>query len=185
MKFQIGDRVSFVDEVGFGYIQKILNDAYVIVDEHGFEWEMKADELILDDLELKKSYKYDDFEIDNKKSLDEANLGRYRDLQEPLHLPKGRKDYLEIDLHIHELVRHISHLSNHEMVSIQIDHFKRFFEMAKENKCHKLIVIHGLGQGALKSEIRNILNASKNCSYRDADYRKYGLGATEINLWYN
>ena len=187
MSFKIGDKVRFLNEVGEGSIHDMQGDRYIVVDEHGFEWEMGAGEIVADTPHLNKEYNRDNSELDFKRALDlprtfkdesDAELQQYISVQ-------GKKSHLEIDLHIQELVNHISHLSNYEIVTIQVNHFLRFFKLAKKQKYQKLIVIHGLGQGVLRAEIRSILDAAENCSYRDADFKKYGLGATEINLWYN
>ena len=187
MSFKIGDKVRFLNDVGEGSIHDIRGDRYVVSDEHGFEWEMDENEIVATTPHLDREYNRENAEMDFKRALDLPKViqnGNDADMEEYIST-QGKNAYLEIDLHIQELVNHISHLSNYEIVTIQINHFMRFFKMAKKQKYQKLIVIHGLGQGVLRSEIRAILDAADNCTYRDADFKKYGLGATEITLWYN
>ena len=44
----------------------------------------------------------------------------------------------------------------------------------------KLIVIHGVGEGILREEVRKVLQFYDNVQFHDADMRKYGVGATEV-----
>lgn len=187
MSFKIGDKVRFLNEVGEGSIHETRGDRYVVLDEHGFEWEMGENEIVAEAPHLDKEYNRENSELDLKRAIDlpkVLEIGNDREMEQYMS-KQGRNTYLEIDLHIQELVNHISHLSNYEIVTIQVNHFMRFFKMARKEKYQKLIVIHGLGQGVLRSEIRAVLDAASNCTYRDADFKKYGLGATEITLWYN
>lgn len=187
MSFKIGDKVRFLNEVGEGVIHDIIGERYVVADEHGFEWEMSEDEIVADASHLDKEYNRENPEMDFKRAIDLPRVvvtGNDTEMEQYIS-KQGKKTYLEIDLHIQELVNHISHLSTYEIVTIQVNRFMQFFKLAKKERYQKLIVIHGLGQGVLKSEIRAILDAADNCTYRDADFKKYGLGATEITLWYN
>ena len=49
----------------------------------------------------------------------------------------------------------------------------------------KLIIIHGVGEGVLKDEVRLFLSKKEGIEYFDADYREYGKGATAVELRYN
>jgi dsDNA-specific endonuclease/ATPase MutS2 len=44
-------------------------------------------------------------------------------------------------------------------------------------------VIHGVGNGKLKSEIIEILKTIDDISFYDASYKNYGYGATEIMIY--
>ena len=48
-----------------------------------------------------------------------------------------------------------------------------------------MIVIHGYGEGILKNEIKNFLKALHYVDFYEADYKRYGQGATEIEVMYN
>lgn len=185
MVFNIGDRVVLLNEVGGGIIKSFSGNVYTIIDEDGFERELCAGDFIVANNLLYQNLDFENTELQEKLSADLPKQSICREGEKQIPPPRHKNDCLEIDLHIQELVDHISHLTNYEIVTIQLKHFMQFLEEAREKKYQKLIVIHGLGQGVLKSEIRDILNKLKNCSYRDADFTKYGLGATEINLWYN
>jgi DNA-nicking Smr family endonuclease len=44
----------------------------------------------------------------------------------------------------------------------------------------KLIVIHGVGEGILREEVRRMLQYYDGVQFHDADMRRYGTGATEV-----
>lgn len=90
---------------------------------------------------------------------------------------------MEIDLHIEELLDEYGNMSNYEIVQIQLNAFQQAINTAIKENYRRLIVIHGIGSGKLKQEVRNLLTASYPKFYfYDASYSKYGQGATEIIL---
>ena len=91
----------------------------------------------------------------------------------------------EIDLHIGELVEDYYLLENAEMLRIQLDYFSKCLNQAYINKIPKLIFIHGVGNGVLKSEIIKVLKTYDNLHYFDASMAKYGVGATEVYINHN
>ncbi len=87
---------------------------------------------------------------------------------------------MEINLHIEELIDNYEGMSNAEIVIVQLKHFQNALDTAVNEHFRKLVVIHGVGNGRLKQEVRNILASHKNLQFYDASYSKYGFGATEI-----
>lgn len=88
----------------------------------------------------------------------------------------------EVDLHIHELVDSYKHLSNAQILSIQMDHMQQKLNKAITNRVKKIIFIHGVGNGVLKSEIIKVLKTYDHIAYYDAKYNRYGFGATEVSI---
>jgi len=89
----------------------------------------------------------------------------------------------EVDLHIEKLTDQWQHLSNFEIMTIQLNTFEKYLELAIAHHQHNLIVIHGVGTGKLKDEIHEILNARREVrSYINQYDPRYGYGATEIFL---
>jgi hypothetical protein len=88
----------------------------------------------------------------------------------------------EVDLHIEELVDNVVGLSNHEMLSIQLEKFEKELDAAIANGIKRVIFIHGVGNGRLKHEIHRILKDTRGVSFQDASYKLYGFGATQVNI---
>lgn len=87
---------------------------------------------------------------------------------------------MEINLHIEELLDNYKGMSNAEIILVQLKHFQNALDIANTEHYRKLIVIHGVGNGRLKHEVRAILASCNNLKFYDASYSKYGFGATEI-----
>ena len=84
----------------------------------------------------------------------------------------------DIDLHIEELTSDFSGLSNAEIITIQLQHFRKELDKAILRKAQRIVFIHGVGNGRLKAEIRKELKEA-GIKFRDADPSRYGAGATE------
>ncbi|MBL7883158.1 MAG: Smr/MutS family protein, partial [Bacteroidia bacterium] len=94
--------------------------------------------------------------------------------------PHNRNLVMEIDLHIDELVDDTRGMSNLQIITIQTKAFQNALELAISKKYHKLIVIHGVGNGVLKNEICKIIKNVYELPYADASLAMYGKGATQI-----
>jgi Smr domain-containing protein len=90
-----------------------------------------------------------------------------------------------IDLHIEKLTDSWKHLSNFEILTIQLKTFEKFYDLAVAHYQPSLIVIHGVGIGKLRDEIHDILRTKKEVSSFINQYHpNYGYGATEIFFSY-
>jgi hypothetical protein len=90
-----------------------------------------------------------------------------------------------IDLHIEKLSDNWKHLTNFEILTIQLKSFEKYYELAVAHRQPSLTVIHGLGTGKLKDEIHEILKTKKEVkSFINQYNANYGYGATEIYFQY-
>ena len=71
-------------------------------------------------------------------------------------------------------------MNNYDILNLQMETAKRQLEFAIKNKMPKVVFIHGVGEGVLKAELDFLLGRYENIKFQDADYQKYGLGATEV-----
>ena len=96
------------------------------------------------------------------------------------------KGIAEVDLHIDELVESIEGKNNLELLTIQLQYFKDCLEACISKRFTKVIFIHGVGNGKLKTEVRQILKDSyPKFPVYDASMAKYGQGATEVVIYQN
>jgi hypothetical protein len=96
--------------------------------------------------------------------------------------PRKKAPTIEIDLHINQLVESVIGLSNAEILQIQMDVFHKTMTNAIMNKAGKVILIHGIGNGTLKSALRESLDVQYKLNYEDASFKEYGFGATMVIL---
>lgn len=91
-----------------------------------------------------------------------------------------------VDLHIHELIDNHAGMSNAEILEIQMKHFRKAMDEAIQKHIKKLILVHGVGQGTLKQDIRMELEKDfKSFEFQDASFKEYGYGATLVLIRQN
>jgi len=96
---------------------------------------------------------------------------------------KKKKEIMEVDLHIHELIDDETGLSNGDKLELQMKKFEESIAEALEQKIKRIVFIHGVGQGTLKYEILRKLDRNyPDLRYQDASYKEYGYGATMVIL---
>lgn len=176
--FCVGQQVGFLKEKGTATILEITGKRARIEDSDGFDRWVGINELI--------RLHATSFEIDEEqlavndpevqKGVIKSRLERKREISKQ-HL--GQIEW-ELDLHIEELVDSLSGLSSTDMLLRQMATFKAKFRKAKDQRVNKLVVIHGVGEGVLKNEIRIFLSKQEQIEFFDADFSKYGSGATEV-----
>lgn len=91
----------------------------------------------------------------------------------------------EVDLHIGELVDNFTNLEKADLLNIQLDYFKKCLEQAEKEHLSKIIFIHGIGNGKLKTEITKHLEKTNGIAFHDAPFARYGMGATEVVYYRN
>lgn len=180
MNYKVGEKIGFLFEKGGGTIVKIESESKItVLDDSGFDRIMSKTEIVkIHSID----YKLESFtnNINDDESLSTAN---YFVSKEKLNGSRKSSDVWEIDLHIEELLDSHIGLSNTEILVKQMTEFRSFFKKAQEKMISKLIIIHGVGEGVLKNEIRTFLSKKENIEYFDASYLEYGKGATEVRLY--
>ena len=245
-KFQIGDKVKFLNSIGGGVVTKITNDFIFVRDDTGFDMPMPANELIrMADMngvgkvfnqdvpgklpsaeeaklaaeaeskaaaketalnrKLKEKFTGSADDIDVEKLRDENKKLRSQvaNLQDQVNSLKTRLTQLqtrnarelnnnvllqhivrpgeaEVDLHVEALSEHPERLTDIEKHELQKRYFRTCLNHALLNGVKKVVFIHGVGRGVLKSEIQNELDQYDNIQYVDAPMSLYGVGATEV-----
>ncbi len=85
-----------------------------------------------------------------------------------------------VDLHIEELIKDPTGMSNAQIISYQLNHFQKELDRALLDKLHKITFIHGVGSGVLRSSIREELKKYPAIRFQDAPPEQFGYGATEV-----
>lgn len=183
MNFEIGNKVSVLDEDLSGKIIRIQGNNITLETDDGFEMSFNAQELVVikNETELKaKSFMDVSFnevlkeKEDSKRKL--SNKKKVKERFEPI---------MEVDLHIHQLTDKSGRMSNHDMLTLQLDTARKQLEFAIRKRIQKMVFIHGVGEGILKIELEYLFGRYPNVKYYDANYQKYGLGATEVYIFQN
>ena len=178
--FNIGDSVAVLDDDVRGIVSKVDSNSISIIDETGMEFLYLATELVkLDGNEeqLTKFNQANNYLLQNK-SIEKVPK------KSKIFKKSKNEVVFEVDLHINQLVKSTIGMDNYDMLNIQLDTAKRKLEYAIQKKISKVVFIHGVGEGVLKSELLFLLQ-KYSVKYYDASYQKYGLGATEVYIFQN
>ena len=181
-KFEIGDKVAVLDDDISGVVIKVQNNEISVETTDKFVMTFFVNELV---------------KINNSNELSgffsTQSLGSVlKDKEEPkkrsfVKEKRSRKDefVLEVDLHIAKLVPSKRGMSNYDILTLQMETAKRQLDFAIKNRMPKVVFIHGVGEGVLKAELDFMLGRYDTISFQDANYQKYGLGATEVYIKQN
>ena len=181
-KFEIGDKVAVLDDDISGVVIKVQNNDISVETTDNFVMTFFVNELV---------------KINNSNELSgffsTQSLGSVlKDKEEPkkrsfVKEKRSRKDefVLEVDLHIEKLVPSKRGMSNYDILTFQMEHAKHKLDFAIKNRMPKVVFIHGVGEGVLKAELDFMLGRYDTISFQDANYQKYGLGATEVYIKQN
>jgi dsDNA-specific endonuclease/ATPase MutS2 len=166
MIFKPGDKVSILNESGFFIFLNDKNNRALIQDENGFERIVDYRFLLI----------YNVFQVTDTYLKDEDRILKKPTLKIPSTIP-------EIDLHIEVLLENSSKLSAHEKFLFQLDIFKKFTNKMLTERQSKFVVIHGAGEGKLKSEIQSLLQSRKGFRMHDKHVSNGKVGASLIEVF--
>ena len=168
-----GDKVSVLDDAIDGVVVDSKGSDITIETTDGFTLTFKSNELI------KIGSNTMNFSFNKNQVISEKEVAK------PNYINKEKKSKKEIpapefDLHIEKLVKNHKAMSNYDILTTQMETAKRHIEFAIRNRIPKIVFIHGVGEGVLKSDLDFLLGRYDKVVFQDANYQKYGQGATEV-----
>ena len=182
MMLNRGDAVTVLDEDLKGIVVNIVGETVTIETNEGFELEFSKRELIKteSDTVLQSN-------VFSSASLEEA-VSQKEIFKKKSNKIKSKERFqptFEVDLHIHQLTNSARGMTNHDMLTLQLDTAKRQLDFAISKRIQKVVFIHGKGDGILKLELEYLFGRYNNIKFYEANYQKYGLGATEVYIYQN
>lgn len=180
MCFEIGNNVVALDDAIKGKVVGFLGEMIVVKDGEGLEYNFYKNEIVKVDVEQRELSKYLNI---NNTILKDKLKGEKKKVKK--NFVKIKKEVvMEVDLHIEKLLKSVKGMDNYDILSYQINVAKQKVEYCIQKKISKLVFIHGVGEGVLKTELGYLLN-NYPVKYYEASYNKYGLGATEVYIYQN
>jgi len=177
--FNKGDQVSVLDEDVNGIVVSVKDKQITIETTDGFVMTYFVNELL-------KTHNSNNL-MKTIGRIDVVGIAKEKEIPKPRSFVKEKKDKREIpapefDLHIEKLVPNKRGMSNYDILTLQTETAKRHIEFAIRNRIPKIVFIHGVGEGVLKSELDFLLGRYDNIAFQDGNYQKYGQGATEVYI---
>ena len=175
--FNKGDKVSVLDDAVDGVVLSVKDKIITIETVDGFVMNFAANELI--------KIGGSDNLLDGIKGFNINEIKKEKEIPKPRSFVKEKKDKNEMpvpefDLHIEKLVPNKRGMSNYDILTLQAETAQRHIEFAIRNRIPKIVFIHGVGEGILKAELDFLLGRYDNIVFQEANYQKYGQGATEV-----
>lgn len=177
-----GDKVQVLDENVEGLVLDVKGTSVLIETTDGFDLQY----------EMKDLLKVKDVAVLDQGSSRGAIEDALFDKKSPpkrsfVKEKKSRKEtfILEVDLHIEKLTPHHHRMENFDMLNLQVDTARGQLEFAISKRIPRIVFIHGIGEGVLKSELEFLFSRYHEVILEDANYQKYGLGATQIYIKQN
>lgn len=167
--FEPGQLVVFLFEKGGGTVVSQENKLIKVLDDDGFIRTFSSNEIApkIGDLRIN-----DHVVLKDQKSIKRKTNEQTKD-------PGDR-----IDLHASELFADESAYSAGEIRQRQLSVFKAFMKKSLELKRRNLLIIHGVGEGVLREDVRSYLNGIEGAEYWDEQYQLNGAGATRVRIRY-
>ena len=182
MRIKLGDKVETIDDEIVGKVTNIIGNEVTIEDTDGFEMQFHANELLV--LESSDSIEKAILNTDIESVKKEKELLK----RKPISAAKPKERHaakFQVDLHIHHLTDSTKGMTNFDMLNLQLDTARRQLEFAIKKRIPKMVFIHGVGEGVLRQELETLLGRYNNVQFYDADYKTYGIGATEVRIFQN
>lgn len=178
IKFQPGDKVAAINELIEGVVVSINDSIITIESEDGFLLEFTENELIIinDVADFKKKITVG---IQSAIKDKESNAKKKKP---KLIVNKKNIPAMEVDLHIEKLISNTRGLDNYDILNIQVETARRQLDFAISKRIQRVIFIHGVGEGVLKSELESLFRRYEFIKHYEADLQKYGRGATEVYI---
>jgi len=177
---EVGQIVAVIDDTIKGVVVKIMANGITIETDDGFLMTFETSELVVITGDQKEFSKYID--IKNEVLIEKERSSVKK--KSSKRLKSRERPPLEVDLHIHQLTKSTRGMTNHDMVTLQIDTARRQLEFAIKKNIQRVVFIHGVGEGVLQKEIEYLLGRY-NVSVQPASFQKYGFGATEVYIYQN
>ena len=165
-----GERVCMLDEDRAGTVLKVQEESVLVEWDDGFDQWVEVSDLV------KENGFIDPVQIGSPEAF-----GKEGD--RPSVKPWPSDERALVDLHTGAFLFSTRGMNDHEILMEQMNELRSAFEKAKRERKRRLIIIHGVGSGRLRSEVERYLNRQQGIEFYDASYREFGHGATEVRFY--
>lgn len=179
-----GDYVQVLDENEEGIVIAVKQDVITIETKDGFMLNYQANELLRIEKEQIVDFKSATSKGSVQNALDEK-VGPIKRSFVKERKSKKEEFILEVDLHIEKLIKNHQRMEKYAILDLQLDTARGQLEFAIHNRIPRMVFIHGVGEGILKTELEFLFSRYPEIIFEDANYQKYGVGAMQIYIKQN
>lgn len=168
MSFKKGETVSILTETGTFMVLEVGAHRSILQDENGFERQV-PNSLIVPRHKVSGHVHQKDAEVITPRTPNS-----------PSKTPNRNQEFPCIDLHAESLG--ISHIPPKDILPRQLACCREFLNTCLRDRKPKIMIIHGVGDGTLRTAVRKMLSGKEGVSFHDAVYSVRGIGATWVEL---
>ena len=165
MQFEPLEEVSILNESGIYRVLRIEAAFFYLLDEHDFERKVSHEFVV----------RRQKFQVNKIIQKDETERNTTKKAVKNQEIPS-------IDLHHHALNLDERILTKHEILTAQTDAFKHFCNLMIQKKVKRFRVVHGIGEGRLKSELRTLIHGKEGISMHDDQVSRGRVGASLVEI---
>jgi dsDNA-specific endonuclease/ATPase MutS2 len=172
LHLKIGDIIVLKNNRTKASILLFIGDRKVkIKDEDAFEYIVNRSDIVAIDKDTDNYEAYGtSFEVK------ESDLKKDKN-RKIFSLKSDSRGRVKIDLHIENLTNYHNQMQNFEIVQMQMNFCKKELDSAMIKQKESLEIIHGIGEGVLKSEVHKLLKL-----YNLTFFESQNGGSTEVML---
>ncbi len=160
---KVGDAVSVVDDNLKGKITAIKGKKVTMEDEHGFEYEYKTTELVLQEAEI----------------YDQVATVQKKEHSKPISKKHDKKPFI-LDLHFENIVKKTADYDSFERLFLQKEKLLQTIEYCRVNNLKKLDIIHGIGDGILQQMVVEVLESQTNLEFHNKEILHHQSGTVLV-----
>jgi len=170
-KFRIGDKVILKkDRIKATVLLEIGDRKVKIEDEYGFEY-------VINNSDILPLNQYTDTMISYGKTFEVKDEDIRKEKKKISFNKTDSRGRVKIDLHIEQITSYYNHMKNSEIVQVQMEYCKKELDQSMLKHKKSLEIVHGIGEGVLKSEVHKLLNL-----YNLTFFESNNGGSTEVVL---
>lgn len=165
--FAVSERVTLLNETGYFWVVSDLGVQLLLKDEHGFERKVMR-QLVCKTTPIEVN------EITDKEK------GKVKERTEA-----SSQELPQVDLHREALEeRGVVFRHDDVILQVQLKEFKRFCNQMIAQRQTRFRVVHGIGNGILRQELRAIISGRKGFQLHDdqVSFGRVGASLVEIRL---
>ena len=156
---QIGDIVEVIDETLQGKVIQVDKTNCTLQTEDGFLIKFPINQLVkVNSDQIRINYQ------DSLQAIKEKEI-KHRKKRPTSKNKEKNQIRLEIDLHIEQLTNNTHNMTNYDMLTLQIDTARRQLEFAMANRIQRIVFIHGVGEGILRTELEYLFGRYENVTF--------------------
>ena len=160
---KIGDLVSVLDDQLKGKIIGIKGNKVLIEDEHRFEHEYEAKELVLQKTEI----------------YDQIKTVRKEEPQKSISKKHDKKPFV-LDLHFENIGKKNRNYDSFERLFLQKEKLLQTMDYCRKNNLKKLEIIHGIGDGVLQQMVHEVLESQTNLEFHNKEILHHQSGTVLV-----